>query len=93
MVSIQGSVTDMAAMDRQAVNTIHRTNVGLMLVQRRGGWTNIEPTFVQFIVFTGVVMSAAELPCNTTIQYLLALQVSRYCILAFVEQAQMLDHL
>ena len=33
-------------------NTIHSTNVGSMLVQRRRRWANIEPTLVERLVFS-----------------------------------------
>ena len=38
------------------INMIHRTNVGLMLDQRRRRWTNIKPTFGQCLVLAGDVM-------------------------------------
>ena len=34
-------------------NTSHWPNVGLMLVQRRRRWTNINPTLGQYLVFAG----------------------------------------
>ena len=36
-------------------NTIHWTNVGLMLVQRRRRWTNVKPALARSIVLTGMV--------------------------------------
>ena len=35
-------------------NTVHSTNVGLMLGQRRRRWPNINPTLVECTVFAGI---------------------------------------
>ena len=39
-------------------NTRHRTNVGLMSVQRLRRWNDIKPALVQCIVFAGELLSA-----------------------------------
>ena len=58
-------------------NTRHWTNPGSILGRRRRWWANIEPTLVQYLVF-----SWNFLPCKAKRQYLITSQVSRYCLLA-----------
>ena len=54
------------------------TDVNLMLVESWAGVVGVRPALSRHLVFAG---EAAVQPCKTKRQYLLALQVTRYCLL------------
>ena len=60
-------------------NTRGWADAGLMLGQRRRRWSNIQTALTQLFVFA---VLPCVLSCKTKRQYLLTLQVSRYCLLA-----------
>ena len=65
-------------------NTRYWNNVGLMLGQRRRRCTNIKPILFQCVVFAGILYILLR---KAKRQYMLTLQVSRYCLFALQSSA------